>query len=109
MSAAFTADAGKTDAAERRSEVTQKPGVHPSHADVHLSGDSVTAFQIAGPHSSRQSVIGVIGQGNGLFFGVEWNKCRRWSEDFFPHDTIGVTQPRPYCRFDPRSVGKVFT
>src|SRR5690625_4320132 len=74
---------GCLDATEWGAQVTDVVGVQPDHAGFNLLREVVGALQIRSPDVGSQAVLGVVGQLEGFFIGVEWRDCNDWTEDFF--------------------------
>src|ERR1017187_1558001 len=85
MHSAFAADTRKSHSSERSSQVTQKPAVHPCDAHIHLLGYAMATLQIAGPYRGRQSVLGVVRQGDGFLFRVERCDVAHRTKDLLLH------------------------
>src|SRR5580700_3915231 len=85
MHPAFAANAGKSRATKGRSQIPQKPAIHPRDAYLHLLRHTMTTLQVAGPDRRRQPVLCVIGQGDGFLFRIKWRNVANRPKDFFLH------------------------
>src|SRR6185312_7138745 len=79
---AFAAHARMLDPAKWGAQVAQHPTVDPHDAKVDARGDLVRAREIAGPHRRRESVIGVVGDRDGVVLVVEGDQRHHRAEDF---------------------------
>src|SRR5208283_6189477 len=85
MHPAFAANAGKSCAAEGRSQIAQEPAVHPRDAHIHLLRNPMAAFQVAGPDRGCESVLRFVGHGHGFLFRIERRNVAYWAKNFFLH------------------------
>src|ERR1017187_3931919 len=85
MHSALAANARKSRSPKRRSQIPQEPAIHPRDAHIHLLCHTVAALQVAGPDRRCESVLRVIGHGNGFLFRIEQRDVANWPEDFFLH------------------------
>nr|ART40488.1 K624 [uncultured bacterium] len=107
MHAALAADAGVLHAAEGRAQVAQEPGVDPHDAGLELRRHAVRAGQVRAPDRRRQAVIGVVGQFQHLFFGVERRHRHHRAEDFLALGLAIAAQTHDHGRLQERALGQM--
>src|SRR5713226_3456017 len=60
--------------------------VHHHRSCLDAPGRRLSARAIAGPHTGRQAVFGLVGEADGIFIAVERHYRQYRTEGFFPHD-----------------------
>src|SRR4051794_10016524 len=92
MHTAFATDARESHAAEWCAQIAQEPAIDPRDACTHLLRYAVAALQLRRPDRGGESVVCVVGHGDGFVFGIEWRDVTNGSEDLFFHATRGFRQ-----------------
>src|SRR5664279_3938726 len=77
---------GLLESPERRGSVAFGEAVDRDRAGAESAGDAVRAADILSINRSRESVISVIGHGDGLFFGADGEYRQDGSKDLFAGD-----------------------
>src|SRR3954452_2530914 len=81
MPSALSPDARQLHPTEGRAEVAEEPGVDPAQPDIERCAGPVRAADVAGPDCRCEAVVAVVGQREGLFFGIERRDVTDRAED----------------------------
>src|SRR5580765_6167325 len=95
MPAALAADARQPDAAERRTQIAQEPGVDPDHADAKASRQRMRTFEIARPQGCAKAVVGIVDPVHDFVFGIERRDVADRAEHFLAHAARAIVEPGP--------------
>src|SRR5579862_6558351 len=104
MYSAFAANTGQADAAKWRAQVAQEPAIDPSNSGAQLLGDPVAALEMSGPARRGDAIFSVIGESDGLLFGIEWGDVANRTEDFLLDAARGFGEARQNCRLEVKTV-----
>src|SRR5580658_7263136 len=82
MHPAFPPYAGKPRSTKGRSQVSQEPAIHPRNAHLHLLRHTMPPLQVAGPDRGSQTILRIVGHGDGLLLRIKRRDVAHWTEDF---------------------------
>src|SRR5580698_10978782 len=86
-------NAGKPCSAKRCSQVSQEPAIHPRDAHLHLLRHTMPPFQVVGPDRGRETILGIVGHGDGLLLRIKRRDVARRTKDFLLHAARRFRQP----------------
>ncbi len=91
--AQLTADAGLSEAAPFRLRQIGMEVVDPDGAVPQQAGDPPGPVFVGGPHRSGEAVLGVVGEGDGLFLRAEGLHGEDGAEDLLADDAHAAVAP----------------
>src|SRR5450830_986195 len=113
--AAFTAGTGTFHTAERLTQVAHVLAVDEDHAGFDAVGQAMGLADVLGPDIGRQTILGIVGQLQGLGFILEWDQAHYRTKDLFLGNAHLVVHIGEHRRLDElpatqvrRQVGRAF-
>ena len=93
LGAEFAADAALLEAAERTRHVEDRSAVDGDDTGADLAGDLGGPVDVGGPHRARESVVGIVGDGDRLLDGGVPDARQHRPEDLLASDGHVVGDP----------------
>src|SRR5450830_1630873 len=113
--AAFTAGTGTFHPTERLTQVAHVLAVDEDHAGFDAVGQAMGLADVLGPDIGRQTILGIVGQLQGLGFILEWDQAHYRTKDLFLGNAHLVVHIGEHRRLDElpatqvrRQVGRTF-